>query len=143
MRLLHVVIVMSCMALLISCGGRGREQLKSEAFLNEEGRDAVLDIVPKVIDFGKVKASAQNVLHLSAAITNTGTRPLVLYKADVSCGCMDISLDKRPLPVGESMKIVINVKTEGNKGTFDKAVFIQSNAKNNPEIIRIKGVFIE
>lgn len=143
MKMFYTFFVISCIALFVSCGTNDKKKLKSESFFEEQGKHAVLEISPKIIDFGKVKASAQNVLHLSATITNTGTEPLVLYKADVSCGCISVSLDKTPLRVGEIGKVRINVKTEGNNGVFNKAVFIQSNAKNNPEIIRVKGVLTE
>lgn len=143
MRLLRLLIIISCVTLFVSCSNKNNKRLKSEAFLKEQGRGAVLKADPQIIDFKEAKASAKNILYLSSTITNTGTEPLILYKADVSCGCISVSLDKKPLQPGESTKIKIRIKTEGNKGVFDKAVFIQSNAENNPEIIRIKGVLTE
>ena len=35
--------------------------------------------------------------------------------------------------------MIINIKTENLYGIFNKAIFIRSNAKNDPEIIRVKG----
>lgn len=143
MGLLRLLIIISCVTLFVSCSNKNNKRLKSEAFLKEQGRGAVLKANPQIIDFKEAKASAKNILYLSSTITNTGTEPLILYKADVSCGCISVSIDKKPLQPGESTKIKIRIKTEGNKGVFDKAVFIQSNAENNPEIIRTKGVLTE
>lgn len=143
MKLLNILIIMGCISFFVSCNHKNNKELKSEAFLKEKGQGAILYANPKIIDFKEAKASAKNILHLSSTITNKGSKPLILHKADVSCGCISVSLDKKPVKVGESTTIKISIRTEGNKGVFDKAVFIQSNAENNPEIIRIKGMLTE
>lgn len=101
----------------------------------------MLGVSSKIVDFGKVNTVRIKNLSLSVTATNEGKRPLVLQKADVSCGCMDVKFGKSVLRADESTQIKINVKTEGNNGYFNKAVFITSNAKNSPEIIRVKGEF--
>ena len=59
---------------------------------------------------------------------------MALYKADVSCGCIEVDFCKKALHKNETTNMIINIKTENLYG-----IFIRSNAKNDPEIIRVKG----
>ena len=124
-----------------SCNNSKKRASVSESFIENKVGDIVLGVSSKIVDFGKVNTVRIKNLSLSVTATNEGKRPLVLQKADVSCGCMDVKFGKSVLRADESTQIKINVKTEGNNGYFNKAVFITSNAKNSPEIIRVKGEF--
>lgn len=52
---------------------------------------------------------------------------------------MKIQHTLRPILNGEKGFIKITINTEKQKGYFNKSIFVNSNAKNNLEIIRIKG----
>ena len=124
-----------------SCNKKGNSSPGDEPYLINKDSAAVLNISSKIVDFGKVNTFRQEIVELNVLIAYAGAKTLGLYKEDVSCGCMKVEFDKKVLRAGESSKIRILVHTEGNDGFFNKAVFIQSNAKNNPEIIRVKGEF--
>lgn len=138
-----LLIILLFVAVLVysSCDNSKRRTSVSESFVENKTSDIVLIISPNIVDFGEVNTVKTKVINLSVTATNEGKKSLVLQKADVSCGCMDVKFDKSILRAGESTQIKINVKPEGNNGYFNKAVFITSNAKNSPEIIRIKGDF--
>lgn len=65
----------------------------------------MLGVSSKIVDFGKVNTVRTKNLSLSVTATNEGKRPLVLQKADVSCGCMDVKFGKSVLRADESTQI--------------------------------------
>ena len=70
--------------------------------------------------------------------TNTGKEPLIISKAKGSCGCTVPSWPKEPIMSGESGVIQVNYD-EKRVGSFNKSITITSNAKNSPQIIKVKG----
>lgn len=72
-------------------------------------------------------------------IENIGKDPLVILKADVSCGCLSVNYPKAPIRPGENAKLIVNVDTKAQEGRFNKIIFIKSNADNDVELIRILG----
>lgn len=125
--------------MFISCNKNNNSSLKSEAFLKQEERQAVLEVNPKVIDFGNIKKTSKKTLKLNVKLKNNSSNILALYKADVSCGCIEVDFCKKALHKNETTNMIINIKTENLYGIFNKSIFIRSNAKNDPEIIRVKG----
>ena len=69
---------------------------------------------------------------------NTGKEPLIISKAKGSCGCTVPKWPKEPIMPGESGSIKVNYD-EKRVGAFNKSVTITSNAKNSPQIIKVKG----
>ena len=70
--------------------------------------------------------------------TNTGKEPLIISKAKGSCGCTVPSWPKEPIMSGESGVIQVNYD-EKRVGSFNKSITITSNAKNSPQIVKVKG----
>lgn len=103
--------------------------------------DIILKATPQIIDFGKIDKSKQKVLKSTIKVFNEGDKPLMLYKVDVSCGCIKVDFDNKAILPRKNANILVTVNTENNNGHFNKAIFIRSNAKNDPEIIRVKGIF--
>jgi len=76
--------------------------------------------------------------------TNTGNRPLNIINVTPSCGCTNVDWPKTPIMPGQKGKIQLGLKTEEQHGVFNKEVYIQSDAVNNPHgdkryTIYIKG----
>ena len=76
--------------------------------------------------------------------TNTGNQPLIVMNVTPSCGCTNVDWSKNPILPGQKGKIMLSLKTEEQHGIFNKEVYIQSNAVNNPHgdkryTIYIKG----
>ena len=70
--------------------------------------------------------------------TNTGKEPLIISKAKGSCGCTVPNWPKEPIMSGESGVIQVNYD-EKRVGSFNKSITITSNAKNSPQIVKVKG----
>jgi hypothetical protein len=87
-------------------------------------------------DFGTLKQGAD--CSTEFKFKNTGKQPLLISKAQASCGCTVPSPPKDPIKPGETG--VIKVKYDSNRvGPFDKTITVTSNAKTQQKILRIKG----
>ncbi len=90
-------------------------------------------------DFGAVKQGPDIVYTFE--FTNTGTQPLVIYDASGSCSCTLPTFDRAPVKPGAKGKIKVLFQTKDKEGTFNKTVYIKSNAtaRNEPFELFIKG----
>ena len=98
---------------------------------------AKIDFNKEVHDYGNIKNGANGTCTFE--FTNTGNAPLIISKAQGSCGCTVPSWPKEPIAPGA--KGVISVKYDTKRaGAINKNVTITSNAINEPaKVIRIKG----
>lgn len=98
---------------------------------------AKIEFNKEVHDYGNVKYGANGTCTFE--FTNTGNAPLIISKAQGSCGCTVPSWPKEPIAPGA--KGVITVKYDTKRpGAINKNVTISSNAINEPnKVIRIKG----
>ncbi len=93
-------------------------------------------------DFGEFKEGETQ--HYTFEFTNTGDKPLVIYKASVSCGCTTVDWDKKPVAPGKTGQIKVSYDSKGKPYPFNKSIWIMSNvssskANSNVEL-KIKGV---
>ncbi|HOC48540.1 MAG: DUF1573 domain-containing protein [Bacteroidales bacterium] len=101
---------------------------------NEEGPR--LSFSETDYDFG-ILAPGDEAIHYFV-FTNTGDKPLVIINVRTSCGCMASDWNKKPVGAGvkDSLKVEYNTKI---KGTFSKAITVQSNALNSSVDLNIRG----
>ena len=71
--------------------------------------------------------------------TNTGSEPLIISKAEGSCGCTVPIWPKEPIMKGQTAGVKVTFNSTGKLGVQDKTVTLTSNAATNPMIIHIKG----
>lgn len=71
--------------------------------------------------------------------TNTGNEPLIISKAEGSCGCTVPVFPKEPILKNQSSTIKVTFNSTGKFGIQDKTVTITSNAAQNPMILHVKG----
>ncbi len=72
-------------------------------------------------------------------VTNIGTEPLIITKAQPSCGCTQPVFSNEPIAPGESATIKVSYDTN-RVGDFKKSITIMSNAANEgTKIIYITG----
>lgn len=93
-------------------------------------------------DFGNVKEGPEATYDF--VFKNTGNEPLIIQTCSASCGCTIPEWTKDPIMPGKSGKISVRYTTTGHPGSFNKIVYIQSNAiseKERYELV-IKGVVI-
>jgi len=90
-----------------------------------------------VFDFGTIK-QGDKVEH-TFVFTNAGKEPLIITEAHGSCGCTVPEWPKEPLKKGEKGSIKVTFNSSGKMGVQEKTITINSNASENPKILRIKG----
>ena len=69
---------------------------------------------------------------------NTGNEPIVIQKAQPSCGCTVPSFSSTPVPPGATGTINVAYHTKGKPTPFTKTITVMSNA--GTKVLTIKGV---
>jgi len=69
--------------------------------------------------------------------TNTGKEPIIIQKAQPSCGCTVPSFSSEPVPPGATGKISVAYHTKGKPNPFTKTISVVSNA--GTKVLTIKG----
>jgi hypothetical protein len=68
---------------------------------------------------------------------NNGTEPIIIQKAQPSCGCTVPSFSGEPVPPGATGKIDVAYHTKGKPNAFSKSITVVSNA--GTKVLTIKG----
>ncbi len=68
---------------------------------------------------------------------NTGKEPIIIEKAQPSCGCTVPSFSKEPVPPGATGTINVSYHTKGRPNAFTKTISVVSNA--GTKVLTIKG----
>ena len=98
----------------------------------------IITFETELIDLGTFMQHDDPSSKCEFVFTNTGKEPLIISKAKGSCGCTVPSWPKEPIMSGESGVIQVNYD-EKRVGSFNKSITITSNAKNSPQIVKVKG----
>lgn len=99
-----------------------------------------LFFLKQTIDLGTISAEETSVVNVNFVFLNKGSDPLVVQKVKASCGCTIPSWTKTPIKSNKSGIISVSFKHEGKKGHFLKTLFVESNAKNNLVLLKLKGI---
>ena len=70
---------------------------------------------------------------------NVGKKPIVISEAHGSCGCTVPNWPKDPILPGKKGVIHVSYNTQGRQGPIMKDVTINSNAKQSPMVLHIRG----
>lgn len=87
-------------------------------------------------DYGTIVQGSDGTCEFKFA--NKGKAPIVLNDVKASCGCTVPEWTRTPVAPGENGTIKVTYNTN-NVGAFTKSVTVNSNAKNSPLILIIKG----
>jgi hypothetical protein len=68
---------------------------------------------------------------------NKGKEPIIIQKAQPSCGCTVPSFSSEPIPPGGNGKINVAYHTKGRTSTFNKTISVVSNA--GTKMLTIRG----
>ena len=90
----------------------------------------------EVHDFGEIKAGSENSCVFK--VTNTGNKPLVIYKVGASCGCTTPKKPENPILPGKSDVIEVGFKPNG-PGASEKTVTIQANTDPRISVVKVKA----
>jgi len=101
----------------------------------EATRDQKVAAMPKttiqfydtMFDFGSIKEG--DVVKHAFKFKNTGNNPLLISKADVSCGCTVPTFSKEPIAPGAEGEIMVQYNSNHHPGNQQKNVLVHSNAQ--------------
>jgi hypothetical protein len=77
--------------------------------------------------FGKIKEG--EIVKHNYHFKNTGNAPLMISRAEASCGCTVPSFPKEPIPPGAEGDITVQFDSHNRKGHQQKNVLVWSNAQ--------------
>ncbi len=106
--------------------------------VNENSNQASFSFEKDEFDFGKIMQGESSTYEFK--FTNEGNEPLVISKAEGSCGCTVPVFPKEPIMKGQTAIIKVTFNSTGKSGVQDKTVTITSNAKQNPMVLHMKGI---
>jgi hypothetical protein len=86
-------------------------------------------------DFGSVTEGPDAVTEFT--FKNNGNEPIVIEKAQPSCGCTVPSFSKEPIPPGATGTINVAFHTKNHPNQFNKTITVVSNA--GTKVLTIKG----
>ena len=87
-------------------------------------------------DLGRIRQGKP--VTLNYAFTNKGTAPLVITPAKGSCGCTGVEWPKEAVLPGATGQIKATFNAAA-LGTFNKSVFVESNADEGTVTLQFKG----
>lgn len=86
----------------------------------------VLTFDKQVHDFGRIVAG--EVVEYSFKFRNTGSRDLLITRAEASCGCTIPEWPKAPIRPGDSAYMKVKFDSKGRpEGYTEKEIFIEAN----------------
>jgi len=107
-----------------------RDQVKSMA-------KTTIQFYESKYDFGSVEKG--QVLKHAFRFKNTGSNPLMIDKAEVTCGCTVPEYPMDAISPGSEGEITVVFNTSGNEGVQHKEVAIRANTLPNPVTIIIEA----
>lgn len=88
-------------------------------------------------DFGEVPEGP--LAEYDFEFKNTGKKPITISNARGSCGCTVPTWPHDPILPGKSAKIHVTYNSDHRPGMISKEVTIESNAKQQPMVLHIRG----
>lgn len=90
-------------------------------------------------DFGTIAENDGDV-SCEFKFTNTGSSPLLIIRAQASCGCTTPEYPKHPIRPGESGVVSVTYHAKGRPGAFQKSIYIYDNSTaNHRTVLLITG----
>jgi hypothetical protein len=106
----------------------------------EEGKrekgDAKIVFAQENHDYGEIPFKGDGACEF--AFRNTGKTPLVLTHVKSTCGCTIPEWPSEPIKAGEQGIIKVSYDTQ-RVGTFNKSIYVYSNASNGVQRLYIRG----
>jgi Protein of unknown function (DUF1573) len=78
-------------------------------------------------NFGKITEGQQ--LDVTFGFKNTGSKPLVIYRIQPSCGCTAAEPPKEPIAPGGMGEIKATFNSSGKEGLQHKTLYVNANTK--------------
>ena len=128
--------------LLFGCSKNNKSASNDLKIKSNISIDTISDIKfqYKTYDFGKFLSKEKVFVSCNFEFINEMENPLIIYKADVTCGCISTEIPTHPIKKGDAGTIKVTVDTRKVSGNFSKAIFVKSNSqKEDVILLRVKG----
>ncbi|SER42258.1 DUF1573 domain-containing protein [Pedobacter rhizosphaerae] len=104
---------------------------------NAQAKPAEFKFEAETHDFGKIPMGKPVTYEFK--YTNVGEQPLIITKAEGSCGCTVPKYTSTPLKKGETGVISVTFNAAAGPSPFSKTITVSSNAKTPVKVLYIKG----
>lgn len=159
MTLKNTTIAAACICLisLAACNNSNKNEAKNEKGLSAtlvnnpytaNGVDtaamhtlATMDFVDTLHDFGTMHAG--EMADYDFVFKNNGKNPLIITKANGSCGCTVPDYPHEPIAPGQSNKIHVRFNSTGKFGPQHKSVTILTNSTKGTHMLFITSNVLE
>lgn len=105
---------------------------------NYEKKKGYLYFENRMLDFGLIKEE-DGVQTIKLVGWNIAKDPVIINLVNVACGCTEVNHSKDTLSAGDSVVFWINYDPKGQKGKFDKPIYIFTNGLPHQVFLNIKG----
>jgi hypothetical protein len=89
-------------------------------------------------DFGTIKEGQS--VEYTFTVKNTGEAPLIIQKADPSCGCTVPAWTKEPIAPGKSGFVKAKFDSSGKSGIQNKSITVTANTWPKQTVLRFKAM---
>ncbi len=91
-------------------------------------------------DFGSIDRRKNTSVEATFEIINPTQTPLVIYKVDVSCGCISSSFTKEPIKKGETGYVKLRLDVSQLGTSFNKTAFVKTNAPDDNGVLLLRVI---
>ncbi|MDD4068308.1 MAG: DUF1573 domain-containing protein [Bacteroidales bacterium] len=130
------LVLLTLLVFGVSFGVLAQNNKPSTPNKNQVGSQAEITFEKIEHDYGDVPKNGNG--ETTFSYKNTGKIPLILSNVRSSCGCTVPAWSREPLMPGQSASIRVKYNT-ANPGPINKTVTVESNARENRVVLRIKG----
>lgn len=110
---------------------------------NVQSSQGIMKIQPQKYNFGSVNKNIHEKVKHDIVLNNIGDKMITIKNVDVSCGCISAKVESNTILPGSSIKLTFEINTSNQLGYFNKVIYVDSDAKNSLELIRVKGEIVE
>lgn len=139
----NLTILVGIAMIFISCGNNNNNNNRSKTKEVEVTLSApdspCLKMDESKLSFGKINKKKQQFVTVNFEFENSGSKPLVILKVDVSCRCFSIEYPKQPIKNGEKGVIKVLIDLIAQEGDFNKSIFVKTNSIKDVELLRVVG----
>lgn len=113
------------------------QQTRDEAMKNT----TTVQLIDSAFDFGTI-AQGETVEY-NYRFKNTGSNPLIIFKAEATCGCTIPEKPEKPLMPGETGVIKVVFNSAGKKDHQSKDITVTANTTPEFPILKLTGTVKE
>lgn len=111
-----------------------------ESSLNNKENNAIIELPDTVIDLGDIKKGLDSQRKATFKFYNRGSDLLVIQKVEAYCACTQAEWTQEPIEPDDNGIIEVTFDADLMQGRrFMKNLQVISNAKNGPQLIKVKG----